>query len=98
MSNTKPKRAFRVATESAVALDELQWGLALPQACMLQRRPLIKPGRNQDGTTEYRAPTFHHWRKQRGALNRPLRQGGDNCERRPSQEIAAEEPIAISKG
>src|SRR5262249_12827504 len=61
-----------IAAKAAVALDKDEGGLAMRQAGVFERRPLINTGRDQQDTANNSTRAFHHRRKQRGAVQAPI--------------------------
>src|SRR6267143_1023861 len=73
VADAERESAADVGTKSAIALNEEPGCLALAQAHVLERRPLIQAGGNQHLATDDIARPFHRRCEQSTALQRPLR-------------------------
>ena len=60
----------------------------MPEACVLERRPLKNSGHDEQHTAEQRTRAHHHRRKQSARVQNPLRHGGQRAEAGPNGEIA----------
>src|SRR5258708_15299525 len=87
MAGTERKRAGHVGTKSAVALNEQPRRLALSQAGVLKRRPLIKTGRDQHDAAEYTARACHYRREQRASFQRPFSRRRGESKNHPRKKI-----------
>ncbi len=94
MAKAERERPGRRGTKAAVAHDECQRRLATRQAGVLQRRPLIKTGGDQQNAAEHVACALHHRRQQRGAIQRPLRRRRNERKRGPRQQVTCGKPGA----
>jgi hypothetical protein len=67
------------------------------QTCILERRPLIDAGRDQNDSAEHLASARHHGVEQGRALKRPLRRGSDKRETDPARRYpVANQPVAAN--
>src|SRR5215831_17396411 len=94
VTGTQGERAVRVRAKPAVVLNELQWRPALPQAGVLERRPLIKTGCNQNQAAKDPARNCHFRRKQAPPFQCPLRECRNKSKADPGEKIAAGKPGA----
>src|SRR6516165_6347816 len=81
-----------IAAKTAVALDKIQGGLAMRQAGVFERRPLINTGHDQQDTTNNITGAFQRRREQRGAFKRPLCAGGGKRKSEPYEQITGCKP------
>src|SRR5262249_39608924 len=88
VAHAERERAAEIGTKPAMALNEEPGRLALAQADVLERRPLIKAGPNQHRASEDIARSLHRRCEQSTAFQRPLRRGCGKRKAGPGREIA----------
>jgi len=78
--------------------DEGEGCAAVVEAGALPRGELEDACEDEDGTTEDGTGAFHLWREEGDGVERPLREGGDEAEACPDDEVAGDEQGGGGKG
>src|SRR6516225_4816182 len=96
MTHAEQQRADYAAAKPSELLDEEEWRLALRQAHILKRRPLIYAGCNQHAAAEHVARACHRRIEQSCAVERPLGERRDQRETGPGQKITGDKPTGCT--